>query len=77
MRRKTTYGDVNPLRPDLSNVPDVYTETIEDLFDTWLNVRARNKVLRDYYEMKQGVQNLGISIPPHPQGYKLRDGVVR
>lgn len=64
MRRKTTYGDVNPLRPDLSNVPDVYTETVEDLFDTWLNVRSRNKVLRDYYEMKQGVQNLGISIPP-------------
>ena len=64
MRRKTTYGDVNPLTPDLSNVPDEYVETIRDLFDTWANVRARNRVLRDYYEMKQGVQNLGISIPP-------------
>ena len=64
MRRKTTYGDVNPLTPDLSNVPDEYAETIRDLFDTWANVRARNRVLRDYYEMKQGVQNLGISIPP-------------
>ena len=64
MRRKTTYGDVNPLAPDLSNVPDAYVETIRDLFDTWANVRARNKVLRDYYEMKKDVQNLGISIPP-------------
>lgn len=64
MRRKTTYGDVNPLTPDLSNVPDTYAETIQDLFDTWANVRARNRVLRDYYEMKKGVENLGISIPP-------------
>lgn len=64
MRRKTTYGDVNPLTPDLSNVPDAYAETVQDLFDTWANVRARNRVLRDYYEMKKDVQNLGISIPP-------------
>ena len=64
MRRKTTYGDVNPLTPDLSNVPETYAETVQDLFDTWANVRARNKVLRDYYEMKKDVQNLGISIPP-------------
>ncbi len=64
MRRKTTYGDVNPLTPDLSNVPDEYAETVQDLFDTWANVRARNRVLRDYYEMKRQVENLGISIPP-------------
>lgn len=53
-----------PARPDLSRVPADYTETVEDLFDTWANVHARNRALRDYYEMKQTVQNLGISIPP-------------
>lgn len=60
MRRKTTYGDVSPLAPDLSDVPGEHAETVQDLFDTWANVRARNRVLRDYYEMKQQVENLQV-----------------
>ena len=64
LRRKTTYGEADPTRPDLSCVPAPWRETVGDLFDTWSGVRGRNLALRRYYEMKKDVENLGISIPP-------------
>ena len=34
------------------------------MFDTWGDVSARNTVLKRYYEMKNEMRSLGISIPP-------------
>lgn len=63
MRRDVTFGNVPHDRPDLDEVPERYRERISDMFDTWDSVRGRNYVLREYYEMKTSVKNLGISIP--------------
>lgn len=63
MNQRVTYGDVPIDRPALDAVPAEYRDRIGDLFDTWASVRARNAVLREYYEMKTRVRNLNISIP--------------
>ena len=63
MNQRVTYGDVPIDRPSLDEVPDEYRPRVDDLFDTWASVRARNALLREYYEMKTRVRNLDISIP--------------
>ena len=63
MRQDVTFGAVPIDTPDLDSVPEMYRGRIEDLFDTWGSVRGRNALLREYYEMKSRVKNLGISIP--------------
>lgn len=63
MIRDVTFGDVPQDRPNLDEVPEMYRPAIDDLFDTWGAVRGRNRILRQYYEMKSRVRNLGISIP--------------
>lgn len=63
MNQRVTYGDVPIDRPDLSEVPGKYRPRVEDLFDTWAAVRGRNRVLREYYEMKTAVKNPAISMP--------------
>lgn len=63
MRQKVTYGDVPVDSPSLDEVPEIYRSRVEDLFDTWRAVIGRNRVLREYYEMKTLVKNPAISMP--------------
>ena len=51
-------------RPTLDMVPPAYAGALSDLFDTWDSVRQRNRDLSRYYDMKQHMRSLGISIPP-------------
>ena len=51
------------LRPDMDVVPAAYRDRVNDLFDTWDSVRARNTTLSMYYDMKNSLKDLGISIP--------------
>lgn len=61
MQSLTPVGTM--LRPDANVVPELYRERITDLFDTWDAVRARNTTLSLYYDMKNQLRDLGISIP--------------
>lgn len=51
------------LRPDVNVVPVAYRDRLTNLFDTWDAVRARNSTLSLYYDMKNQIKDLGISIP--------------
>lgn len=51
-------------RPAIDAVPEEYSARVADIFDTWGSLRPRNRVLREYYEMKSALRNIGISIPP-------------
>lgn len=50
--------------PNLDAVPEPYRAAVEDMFDTWGDMSARNTVLKRYYDMKNEMKSLGISIPP-------------
>lgn len=50
--------------PNLDAVPEPYRAAVEDMFETWGDVSARNTVLKRYYDMKNEMKSLGISIPP-------------
>ena len=50
-------------RPDRGCVPERYRSRMDDLFDTWASVRSRNAALSAYYDMKNALRDLGISIP--------------
>lgn len=50
--------------PNLDAVPEPYRAAVEDMFDTWGEMSARNTVLKRYYDMKNEMKSLGISIPP-------------
>lgn len=62
--QKNEYGRTSIDRPSLDQVPDIYHARIDDLFDTWDAVRNRNRTLSRYYNMKNSMKNLSISIPP-------------
>ena len=63
MTQKQTYNDIATPEPLLSVVPSAYKDDIENLFQTWSNVRQRNRVLSNYYDMHNSLKELGISIP--------------
>lgn len=63
MNRRQTYGDATLPMPSMDEVPEEYRERLGDLFDTWRAVRARNMLLTAYYDMKNMLKDLGISIP--------------
>ena len=63
MKQKQVYSDITLPRPSLDQVPRQYRAQINDLFDTWYAVRERNRVLTAYYDMKNQLKDLGISIP--------------
>lgn len=63
MKQKQVYSDITLPRPSLDQVPRRYRAQINDLFDTWYAVRERNRVLTAYYDMKNQLKDLGISIP--------------
>lgn len=64
MRHDNAYGRVPLECPSLDEVPERYRDRIEDLFDTWGAVRERNRRLTRYYDMKNELKGLGISVPP-------------
>ena len=49
--------------PDLKCVPEIHRDRVQRLFDTWGRVSRRNRELSAYYEMKNPLRDLGISIP--------------
>ena len=63
MIQDQTYGDTSLPRPSMEGVPEEHRECLGDLFDTWHAVRSRNALLSSYYNMKNALKDLGISIP--------------
>ena len=61
--QKQTFGAINLVRPKGKDIPYKYRDRVNDLFDTWVSVSARNRGLSRYYDMKNEVKNLGISVP--------------
>ena len=64
MIQRTTYGNVSVATPPEACVPARYRDRVADLFSTWESVTGRNAELRRYYQMKNQMRSLGISIPP-------------
>lgn len=52
-------------RPSGSGIPEGIRQTVDDLFDTWTSVRARNARLTRYYEMRNQIRDFGIAVPPN------------
>lgn len=50
-------------RPDMKCIPEAFRDDVEGLFDIWDRVRTRNMRLSRYYDMKNELKDLGISIP--------------
>lgn len=63
IRQIQTFGDINTPEPLLRVIPNAYRDDIESLFATWSAVRPRNLTLSRYYDMKNTLKELGISIP--------------
>lgn len=61
--QKQTYSDATLPTPAMGEVPQEYRDRLGDLFDTWHAVRGRNALLTAYYDMKNLLKDLGISIP--------------
>lgn len=49
--------------PDEDVIPPHHLDRMRRLFDTWSSVAARNRVLTGYFEMKNRIKDLGVSIP--------------
>lgn len=64
-QRLNRYDEVDGSRPFGPGIPDSLGPVLEDLFDTWTAVRARNARLTQYYEMKNPIKDFGIAIPPN------------
>jgi len=62
--QKNRYNDTALPMPSADAIPDEYADRIQDLFDTWHAVKARNANLTSYYEMEVMTDDLGVSIPP-------------
>lgn len=63
MIQKPVYSDATLPRPTDADIPEGYKALLDDLFDTWYTVKSRNKLLTSYYDMKNVIKDLGISIP--------------
>lgn len=57
------YDEASLSQPDFNSVPRAYREDVENLFQVWTSTRSRNKVLTQYYNMKNELKDLGISVP--------------
>lgn len=66
--QRLAYGDATLPRPNDSAVPERYLARLTSLFDTWYSVRSRNRRLTAYYDMKNELKDLGISIPENLLG---------
>lgn len=58
------YDGVDTSRPFGPGIPADLAPVLDDLFDTWDAVRARNARLTQYYEMRNPIKDFGIAIPP-------------
>lgn len=64
MQHTNRFDGVDPARPSGPGVPDSLAQVLDDLFDTWAAVNARNARLTQYYEMRNPIKDFGIAIPP-------------
>lgn len=64
MQRANRYDEAGIDRPQEDALPPELQQVVGDLFDTWSSVRARNARLTCYYEMRNGINDFGIAIPP-------------
>lgn len=64
MQQTNRFDMVDSARPQGPGIPDSLSQVLDDLFDTWASVRARNARLTQYYEMKNPIKDFGIAIPP-------------
>lgn len=64
MIQTLNFGTGAADRPSLDLVPPAYRDRLADLFDTWGAVEGRNRALSRYYDMKNEMKGLGISVPP-------------
>ena len=62
--RQATFNNTGIPMPDLEIVPEHHREDVFNLFSVWSGVRERNASLSRYFDMKNDIKNLGISIPP-------------
>lgn len=63
-QQSNRYDGVNTSRPFGPGTPSDLAQVLDDLFDTWDDVRARNARLTQYYEMRNPIKDFGIAIPP-------------
>lgn len=63
-QQSNRYDGVSTSRPFGPGIPTDLTPVLDDLFDTWDAVRARNARLTQYYEMRNPIKDFGIAIPP-------------
>ena len=63
-QQSNRYDGVNTSRPFGPGIPSDLAPALDDLFDTWDAVRARNARLTKYYEMRNPIRDFGIAIPP-------------
>lgn len=64
MQQTNRFDMVDSTRPQGPGIPDSLAQVLDDLFDTWASVRARNATLTQYYEMRNPIKDFGIAIPP-------------
>lgn len=65
MQQANRFDMVDSTRPQGPGIPDSLSQVLDDLFDTWASVRARNARLTQYYEMRNPIKDFGIAIPPN------------
>lgn len=63
-QQSNRYDGVSTSRPFGPGIPTDLAPVLDDLFDTWDAVRARNARLTQYYEMRNPIKDFGIAIPP-------------
>ena len=57
-------GGSGVAKPDVLGLPDKYAALFSNTFDVWNAHLARNRVRDRYYDGKNALKDLGISIPP-------------
>lgn len=62
-RQIQTFGNITLPEPLSRIIPTEYRDDIESMFATWQSIRPRNNKLTSYYDMKNKLKELGISIP--------------
>jgi hypothetical protein len=64
MTVRTSYGRFHAARPDVPNLPEPYQTLLHDVFAVWSQKLSRNYLRARYYDQKNSLKDIGISIPP-------------
>lgn len=64
MTVKQYYGRRSAAKPNVPNLPEPYQTLLSDVFDVWRNKLTRNTLRSRYYDQKNSLKDMGISIPP-------------